>query len=455
MNHPQAISFLTECPGSRTFLPIVITMCCTLCTGMAQESSPDTQQTIQQWNLHFQQTVIVQGHPAFSAKYSGENSLRPQAESQTSITSTLFFGLRLWSGAELYLNPELSGGRGVSDASGVAGFPNGETFRIGNPEPAVSAARIFVKQRVAFGDESENEIDGPNQLRGSAPTRCLTVVAGKFSLVDFFDGNSFSHDPRTQFSNWALMDNGAWDYAADTRGYTWGLFVEYRHAARAFRTAAVLVPTTANGMELDTRIKDAFSLNVEYEQGYVLGDRKGTVRVFGFRNQARMGNYAEAINEARGAPEIVLTRENGRVKYGFGFGLEQMLSEHGGFFLRGGWNDGHTETWAFTEIDRTVSAGILSGGELWKRMTDKVGIAFSINGLSRDHADFLAAGGYGFIIGDGALRYADEMIAETFYSAQIISVMWVTLDYQFVLNPAYNRDRGPVHLFAVRLHTEF
>ncbi len=410
--------------------------------------------TLERWNLHFQETIVSQWHYRFPSPYTGMNSLQPVSERQTSLTSTLFLGVRLSQGTEFYFNPEISGGRGLSGATGVAGFPNGETFRVGEPTPTLFVGRAYVKQTFGFGAETETLLEDLNQLNGSEPIHRLTVIGGKFALSDFLDDNSYSHDPRTQFLNWALMSNGAWDYAADTRGYTWGIFAEYDEHDWSIRAATSLVPKEANGLEMDTRIKDAFSLNLELERRFQLNERKGAIRILLYRNQARMGNYREATDDSVYHTDIIQARRYGRSKYGFGLNAEQQLSDEFGLFARFSWNDGINETWAFTEIDRSLSAGAIVNGNSWKRSHDQVGAALVINGLSQAHADYLAAGGYGFMIGDGKLNYGAEGIFEGFYSLEVIPAIKMTGDYQCLLHPAYNRDRGPVHVFAVRVHAE-
>jgi high affinity Mn2+ porin len=415
----------------------------------APQTSPD-----RTWTLHFQLTTVSQWHPPFSAPYSGTNSLDSRAETKTSLTSTLFLGLRVWRGGQVYVNPEVGGGQGFSNVTGIAGFPNGEIYRVSSPAPKPYLARLYVRQTFDLGGSAEAAEDGPNQIAGRLPARRLTIIAGKFSLVDFFDDNAFSHDPRTKFLNWALMSAGAWDFAADTRGYTWGALTEYAAPKGAVRLAAVMVPATANGMKMDTHLRRAFSLNLEVERRFALAGRPGAVRLMVYRNAGRMGRYREAIEDPAFETNITLTERYGRAKYGFGLNWEQALSADGGLFARLSWNDGHTETWAFTEIDRSLSLGGLAGGAGWGRAKDRCGAAFVVNGLSRDHRDYLAAGGYGFIVGDGRLRYGLESVFEAFYCLSLVRGIWLAADYQFVLNPAYNRDRGPVHVFGLRLHTE-
>jgi high affinity Mn2+ porin len=406
------------------------------------------------WSLHFQQTVVEQHHGAFPAAYSGQNSLLSQPESKLSVTATLFLGARLWTGASLYFDPELSGGEGFSGVTGVAAFPNGEIYRVGETKPTVTVARLYYQQAFSLGGGSEAIADEANQVSERLDAQRLTLRAGRFSLTDFFDDNHYAHDPRGQFLSWALLGNGAWDYAADTRGYTWGLAADYRRPGWALRAAAVLVPKEANGLELDTRVAQAHALNLEAERGHRLRDRPGALRLIVYRNVARMGSYREALALDPASPDVVATRRDGRDKNGVGLNLEQELADDAGVFLRLGGNDGRNETWAFTEIDRTATLGVSWGGRTWGRTGDRVAAAFIANGLSSDHRDYLGHGGYGFIIGDGALRYGSEQVLEFYYSVSLPRGMTLTGDVQRVWNPAYNRDRGPVNVLGLRFHLE-
>jgi high affinity Mn2+ porin len=406
-------------------------------------------------DVHFQLTTVTQAHPGFDAAYSGKNSLSPDSEHETTITSTLFLGARLWKGAEFYVNPELSGGSGLSRAFGVAGFPNGESFRVGDPQPHIYLGRLMLRQTIAAGSEMEAVEDKANQLGGSRPVRRWTITLGKFGVTDIFDDNEYSHDPRTQFLNWADWTPGAWDYPADTRGYTWGLAVEYDAETWAFRLAATAEPKEANGLEMDRDLIHAHSLMGEIDRQYELSGQKGQAKLIVFFNKARMGNYRDALLQAGGqAPDITATRSPGRGKWGLAVNLQQALGSSTGLFLRGSWNDGHNEAWAYAEIERSLTIGGLRKAPWKARSGDEAGIAFIVNALSRDHRDYLAAGGYGFMIGDGRLRYGLETIAEVYYAAVLYAHLWLTLDYQFVLNPAYNRDRGPAHVFGLRFHAE-
>jgi high affinity Mn2+ porin len=413
---------------------------------------PDTEQ--ETTSLHFQETTVTQGHPSFDAPYSGTNSLLPEAETKTSVTSTLFGGLRLWKGAEIYLNPELSGGSGLSGAVGVAGFPNGETFRIGSAEPVIYLARLFLRQTFDLGDDEEPVAPGPNQLGGFRSSERITVTVGRFGIADIFDTNRYSHDPRTQFLNWSLMNSGAWDYPADTRGYTWGLALEYALGIWRIRGAAVLVPRVANGLEFDSNLGKAHGVALENELHYDLGGREGVARLLLFLNDAHMGDYDEAVRTTH-PPDITATRAYGRSKYGFAVSADQDVTDELGAFARLSWNDGRNETWAFTEIDGSVALGAVTTGAQWKRPADTLGGAVVLNAISAPHQRYLGSGGYGFIIGDGALNYGFENVWEAYYRLQLTPAIAFAADYQFIVNPAYNRDRGPVQVAGLRAHIEF
>ncbi len=401
---------------------------------------------------HFQATVVTQAHPSFDAPYSGANSLRPEPEHESTVTSTLFLGARLWKGGQIYVNPEVSGGSGLSKGFGVAGFPNGEAFRVGNPEPHVYLARLFLRQTFALTAETEKVESDQNQLAGNRPTRRIVVTAGRFGLSDFFDDNAYGHDPRTGFMNWADWTQGAWDYPADTRGYTWGAVVEYASPEWSVRAAAAMEPKEANQLEMDHDVRRAHGLALEGQRRYRLLPEPGTFRLLLFSNRARMGNYLEALREAA-PPDVTATRRPGRSKWGLGANVEQPLTKSSGVFARLSWNDGKNESWAYAEIDRSACAGFVDRPGWWNRERDELGVALIANGLSGPHREYFAAGGYGFMLGDGRLRYGPEQIAEA-YAKVVFGNLSGTLDYQFIRNPAYNRDRGPVHVFGARLHVE-
>lgn len=417
------------------------------------------------WSAHFQLTVINQIHSGFTAAYSGNNSLADSVEpSATSITTTVFLGRRLWKGAAVYLNPEVSGGRGLSFAVGVAGALNGETYRIGNPEPTLALSRAYIQQLIPLGSTGyEDAADGVNQVADRIPTDRIMISAGKFSLADFYDRNSYSHDPRTQFFNWSLMSNGAWDYPADTKGYTAGLVVELYKGNWAARVSTVAVPVVANHLQMEYVFGKAHSETVEVERKININHREGVIRLLYSYTASRAPSYKAGMDALRKGDTALLnvisgngkSTSYGGKKTGVYLNLEQEIANGIGFFARAGGDDGKGATWAFTEIDQTVQAGFSFKGMRWKRNEDMAGIAVVVNGISPEHRAFLKAGGYGFIIGDGTLNYGHEAIIETYYSARLFDHIWGTFDYQFVHNPGYNKDRkGPVHVFGFRAHIE-
>lgn len=429
-----------------------------ICIAPAWAQEPNIRDSVQNLNtnFHFQLTTVTQHKFAMHAPYTGANSLTGNKEDASTLTATIFWGQKLWKNAAVYINPEVAGGSGVSGAHGIAGFTNGEAFRVGNPSPTIYLARAFFQQTISLSNEVGNVGEGANDVYKEKSTRYIDIVLGKFSVADYFDKNTYSHDPRSQFLNWSLMSNGGWDYPANVRGYTWGGVIEYGSPAFSVRIGSVMVPTEANGNVMDKNINKANSSMIELEKPFQINRRPGTIRLLSFYTQTHMGSYVQAIQQNPTAPDITATRKYGRTKYGFGINVEQELAKGVGLFARASWNDGRNETWAFTEIDRSASLGLLFDGSLWKRADDTFGIGSVINGLSSYHRDYLAAGGYGFIIGDGQLNYGREWATEIFYRANLFSdAFYVTPHYQFVSNPAYNKDRGPASILGLRVHVEF
>jgi len=419
----------------------------------------------QNWTTHFQFTVIAQKHSGFRSAYSGMHSLADTVEPiATSITGTLFIGRRMWKGAALYLNPEISGGKGLSFAQGVAGALNGETYRVGSVAPQVYIARAYLRQVFPLGASKYDYInDDENQLGGKEPKNRVVIIAGKFSIDDFFDDNAYSKDPRTQFFNWSIWANGAWDYPANTRGYTEGLVVEIAKSSWKCRVSGVAVPRIANYHLMEYKLFKACSQTIELEHDYSLSRMPGKFPITVSNSFEKSPSYKEGIKALAANDTFLLnvisgnTENNkyGGKKTGIGFNAEQQVSGNTGMFLRTGWNDGKYASWAFTEIDNTFCLGLSSTGAKWKRPEDVVAVALATNGISKDHQAFLRNGGYGFIIGDGHLNYGRETILETYYSAKAGRFFWLSFDYQFVNHPAYNKDRGPVHVFGIRGHVEF
>lgn len=411
----------------------------------------------QRFNLHFQTTYIYQYSARFHSPYSGQNSLNANEERENSLTMTLFGGLRLWQGAEVYVNPEIAGGSGLSGAVGMGGSSNGETTRIGDPSPTLYLGRAYFSQCFSLSPEVKDTIsDDANALAGIKGKNLLRFTIGKFSLGDIFDQNTVSNSPREQFMNWALMNTGAWDYAANVRGYTLAAAAELAWNNWHYKIAAAALPKEANGDELDMDLGNSISWNAEIDRQYNFRERAGNIRFLAFQNRTHMGNYEQAISMGAAwgqRPDIIQTRQDGRTKTGFAISADQELNEYLSAFLRLGWNDGKNETWCFTEIDQTFALGAQLKGTLWKRKDDVLGLACLMNGLSQPHRDYIAAGGYGFILGDGKLNYGHEGILEAYYAAQLRKEgLWLSADYQLCLNPGYNKDRGPASIASIRLH---
>ncbi len=421
--------------------------------------------SLEKWSLHFQFTDIWQAHPSFNAKYTGQHSLSNKSESAMSLTSTLYLGRKLWKNAGLFFNPEIAGGSGLSSVFGMAGAPNGETFRVGSVAPALYMARLFFEQHIALRKSKTEHREGEqNQIADNIPASRITITIGKVSLADFFDDNAYSHDPRSEFMNWSLMDNGAWDYPANTRGYTWGGVVELIEPGYAVRISSAIVPKIANAAVFDLNVARANGNTAEFEKKFKIKNHTGNLRILGFANFSSAPFYNTAISQMKKGDSTlipVIAGQNpgvqyGAVKYGGGISFNQELTKNIGIFARASWNNGQTATWAFTPIDQSASAGISIRGDIIKRPSDKFGLAFVANGASAPHRNYLNAGGYDFMLGDGKLpNYGMEQILETFYKVQLLKWMWVTADYQLVMNPAYNKDRGPANIFAIRAHVEF
>ncbi len=412
------------------------------------------------WWLSGQANVIVQWHGAFPSPYQGPNSLRPTPEQATSRLLTLYTGLRIARHTELLFDVESAGGRGISDALGLAGFTNLDVVRNPTLGAAPYVARFFVHQTIALTTETTTMERGPLSLAREVPVRRIDIRAGKFSTADFFDVNAAGSDSHLQFMNWTADNNGAYDYAADTRGYTMGVEVEYQERAWALRFGEMLMPTVANGIDYDWHVADARAENVEWElrHGLIRG-RSGVVRVLAYVNHANMGSYAEALDAWRSgadsAPSIEKHRQPGRIKTGVGVNVEQTLADGVRAFWRWGWNEGHHESFAYTEANRSVEGGVDVRGDRWSRTGDKIGAAVIVNALSDDHRAYLAAGGLGFLLGDGRLTYGTERIVEAYYTARLRAGVFASFDLQRIANPGYNEDRGPVVVPGVRLHLEF
>jgi len=435
---------LKHCPAFiGTLLPI-------LC--FAQTSEPEN------WNAKFQATYVWQSKDSFAAAYSGPNSLSSDHEKSYSFTATAALGFRPWTGGELYFDPEAAQGVPLSNLTGLGGFTNGEIARTAGPTLKVYRARLFLRQTWGLGGEKENIESDANQLAGSVDRHRLVLTVGNLSVIDIFDDNAYNHDPRTQFLNWSLMTYGAYDYAADARGYSWGAALEWYREDWVLRAGRFAQPREPNQLALDPRLLLHYGDQIELEHSHTLFGQPGKLRLLAFRNRAKMARYQDALDLAAqngDTPDINDVRTTEQIKYGYGINLEQAVSDSVGLFGRASWADGKTETYAFTEIDDSVSGGMLIKGSIWDRAQDTLGIAVVCNGLSDEHRAYLAAGGLGFFIGDGRLNYRPETLVETFYGMKVMKYIWASLDWQHIRNPAYNADRGPVNVGSLRLHTEF
>ena len=409
------------------------------------------------WNAHAQTTFLPQGYPSIRSPYASPLSLPGSGQVAATWTSTAFLGMRVWDGGEIYFDPELAQGFGLNGTLGLAGFSNGEAQKAGSAFPKVRAQRYYLKQTFGLGGEQEDVADGPNQLAGKRDIDRVTLIVGRFAMGDFFDNNSYAHDPRADFSNWALWSSAAWDFPADLPGYTRGAVVELNRKDWAVRAALVEVPSQPNSDILQFKSGGAV---VEFEERHTIFGQPGKLRIGAFGNQGVTGNYNQALTIEAADPtqdinDVMASIRHVQPKYGFYANLEQQLVKDVGLFARASWNDGQTEILSFTDIDRSVSGGLSIKGSFWGRPDDTIGIGGGINGLSAAHRDYLAAGGFGLLIGDGRLNYSPERIFEAYYSWKLNSWSTLTFDYQFITNPAYNADRGPVSIFSGRLHAEF
>ena len=413
-------------------------------------------QEIEDWNAKFQSTYIWQTKPALRSPYQGEHSLIGAHEKSYSFTATTALGLRLGRQTEVYFNPEVAQGVPLSGLQGLAGFSNGEMARTSGSNLSLYRARLFVRHVIPIGEDSEIVESATNQLGSRYAKQRLTLTLGNVSLLDLFDANAYAHDPRLQFMNWALMTHAAYDFAADARGYTTGFAAEYKGAGWALRGGRFLQPKLPNQLPLDERIGSHYGDQIELEWPYALAtDRPGVLRLLGWRGRAVMARYDDALAAARGGkPSLDAVRSSAQIKSGVGLNLEQALTPALGVFARAMRADGRTETYAFTEADRSVSAGVSARGAAWGRADDALGVAVATHSLSGLHRRFLEAGGLSFFLGDGRLSYAPEQIFEAYYAWTPVKGLTLSFDYQRVRNPGYNADRGPASFVALRLHLE-
>jgi high affinity Mn2+ porin len=416
----------------------------------------DADDPTQAWNAHGQFTLVAQSHGRFNSPYEGLNSLYPGSSAKETADLTAFLGARLWSGGELYVNPEIDQGFGLSDTVGIAGFPSGEAYKVGDASPYFRLNRLFVRQVIALGDAQEHVDSSANALGGTRPTDNVMLTLGKLSVVDIFDTNTYAHDPRADFLNWSIIDAGAFDYAADAWGYTYGGSLEWTQSWWTVRTGVFALSEVPNSKVIDRSLRQ-YSVVAEFEGRHELFGHPGKIKLLGFVNRGRMASYDDALRLAQTdgtVPDVSLVRRMAS-RPGASVNLEQEITHDLGVFARASANDGSKEAFEFTEINRSVTAGASLKGSSWHRPGDTAGAAFVVNGISAAARAYFAAGGIGILIGDGKLNYASERILEVYYSAALDEHLSLAMNFQRVVDPAYNRDRGPVSIFGVRLHAEF
>ncbi len=408
-------------------------------------------------SLHGQFTTVAQTYPSFTSPFQGTNSLDGHHQTQETIDATLFVGLKLFDGLELYANPEIDQGFGLSNTLGLAGFSSGEAYKVGKSDPYFRLQRAFVRYTLGLGDASEPTESAANQFAGPHPTDNITLTLGKISVGDIFDTNTYTHDPRADFLNWSLIDSGAFDYAADAWGYSYGAVAEWTQSWWTLRAGVFDLSDVPNSIHLETGFQQ-FELVAEAEERHELFGQPGKIKVLGFVNRGRMALYRDAValgQQTGATPDVALVRHY-QSRPGAAVNVEQGLTSDIGAFLRVSFNDGSKEAYEFTEINRSAAVGLAVKGTLWHRAADTVGVAGVVNQISPAARAYLAAGGLGILIGDGQLpRYGSEDILEVYYKAAVIEGINLTFDYQHIADPAYDAARGPVNILGLRFHAEF
>jgi high affinity Mn2+ porin len=409
------------------------------------------------WALHGQLTFVEQYHPAFRSPYRGANSLDPGSVGDETASLTLYGGARPWTGGEIWAAGEVDQGFGLSDTLGVAAFPNGEGYKVGRADPYFRLQRLFFRQSFDLGGGDQDLAPAANQLAGTRTADSLVITLGKFSVTDIFDGNIYAHDPSQDLFNWAVIDAGAFDYAADAWGYSYGIAADLAKADWSFRLGLFDLSRVPNSTEL-VRGFGKYELDAEIERRFRLMDEEGKLKFLGWFNHAPMASYRDALALAQAQHELPdpTSVRSTRDRPGASMNVEQGLGDGLGFFLRLSYADGSQETYEFTDMDESLSTGLSLKGDGWARKDDTVGLALEEGAVSHSARDFLAAGGLGILVGDGRLmHYRNEEVAEAYYGAALTGTAQLTLDYQIIANPAYNADRGPVSVLGLRLHAQF
>ena len=421
------------------------------------DDAPTGDAAPQAWAAHVQFTDVTQFHPAFHSAFQGQNSLQPAAMGDATNDLTVYLGVRPWAGAEIWADPEIDQGFGLSNTLGVAGFPSGEAYKVGESTPYLKLQRLFLRQTIDLGGKRETVDPDINQLGGSRTDNRIVLTIGKFSVGDVFDTNRYAHDPRGDFLNWTVIDTGTFDYAADAWGYSYGAAAEWYQGDWTLRGGLFALSNVPNSQTLDPKF-DEFQTIAELERRFAIAGQPGAIRVTGFLTRGRMGHFDDALALAAvtGQPANVALVRKYSSRGGVGVTLEQQVSDELGVFARAGWAEGDAEAYEFTDVDQSVAVGAALAGKRWGRADDTVGAAVVVNEASHARLAYLAAGGVGILVGDGALVHSGaETILETYYNVAVVKALHLTFDYQFIDNPAYNRDRGPVSVFGVRAHVEY
>ena len=443
-----------------TSIAIVMGVACTTFSTIAHAQTNDNTQATasaeeETWAVHGQMTTILQGHPQFPSPYIGPQSMDPNGREEETTDITMFIGTKLWRNAELWINPEIDQGFGLSQSFGIAGFPSGGAYKQGKNMPYPRVPRLFLRQVFPLGGEQVAVEAGANQLASVHSADNVTLTVGKFSVVDIFDNNTYAHDPRADFLNWSIIDAGAFDYAADVWGYTYGAAVEWNQGNWTWRNALFEMSPVPNAKI--TRIHfHEFELASELEERHQIAGHPGKLKLLAYLNRAPMSKYSDAIQygiENNTTPDVSTSRRFAS-NYGFAINGEQELTSDIGAFARFSKVPGDKEVYEFSDIDQSISAGFQIKGDRWGRHDDTFGIGAAINSLSSDAQQYFKAGGLGLLIGDGTLNYGTEKILETYYAFRVHPHVTVTFDYQRIKNPGYNTDRGPITVYGLRFHAD-
>jgi len=409
------------------------------------------------WAIHGQATLTEQYHPAFRAEYTGPQSLDPGSRGDETFDAGLYAGLRPWSGGEIWVNPEIDQGFGLSNTLGVAAFPSAEAYKVGEPDPYVRVPRLFFRQTVDLGGARQKTDPDLATLGATTTANRMVFTLGKFGVGDVFDTNAYAHDPRQDFLNWAMVDTGSFDYAADAWGFSYGAAVEWYQRFWTLRAGVFTLSTVPNSKALDTNF-DQVQYIAEAEERHRLWGQDGKLKLLGFLSRARMGDFNDAIalaEQTGTAADIAAVRKY-RSRAGIALNLEQAISDQIGIFVRAGDSEGGREAYEFTDIDKSFAIGLSWQGKDWGRPDDTFGLAGVIDDISRRDKNFLNDGGLGILVGDGKLlNSAPEQVVETYYSFAVRKYLHISADYQFINNPAYNRDRGPVSVLGARAHLQY